>query len=139
MRNGHDGGVEGALTDGGVPAQVPGGGARESETGPLESQRRRETLRVLSARRLVAGLEDDAMLVTMDLDDLVDAVAERERTGPGSGVEDRDEHRRAVAATLRCDHLPVLDDEGVVEYDEDAETVTYHGDPEVEMLLPLEE
>lgn len=75
-----------------------------------------------------ALLEPPAGMIAFD--DLVDAVAELEAAdGRGSGT---DERRRSIAADLHHWHLPVLEDVGVVTYDDRSEIVQYHGNPALE-------
>lgn len=98
-------------------------------------------MRVLAARRLLAGVQRGADRVVLDVSELADAVAERERTAPGARVEveDRTAHRERVETTLCDRHLPVLDDAGAVTFDADARTVEYRGVPALEAELPLRE
>ncbi|MFB6136562.1 MAG: hypothetical protein ABEJ04_07355 [Halobacteriaceae archaeon] len=70
-----------------------------------------------------------------DLDELVDFVVAH---SSGSRAQDRER----VAVTLYHEHLPKLEDVGVVEYDERSETARYRGPPlltrEVEFARKLE-
>lgn len=83
-----------------------------------------------SRRRLLlsylTGRGDDPASV----DDLVDAVAERERPDPGPAT-----HRDRIAIDLHHVHLPKLADVGVIDYDPVAGTVRYDGSGELESLL----
>lgn len=133
------GGDDRQLTDGGVPTRVPDGVPGDAGPELLDARRRRETLRVLSNRRSVAWLDGERSTLVVELDGLVEGVAERERRTPGHRVESPRQHRSTVERALRRDHLPALEEAGVLEYDETAETVTYSGDPEVDAGLSVEE
>lgn len=86
----------------------------------LASSRRRQLLSYLTAR------SGDSVPV----DELVDAIVERERPDPGPET-----HRSRVEMDLRHIHLPKLADPGVVCYDPVAETVRYEEREALETLL----
>lgn len=81
----------------------------------LANHRRRIAIRVLETNRV------------MELDALADAIASREPDG-------RDEEE--VRITLVHQHLPLLSDAGIVEYDRDAGRVTI--EQTAEAFLPFE-
>lgn len=87
----------------------------------LADRRRRSALRQLLRRR------DE----TVDFDDLVDRVHDRERTRR----VDRDVDRRSIAVEFDHVHLPRLDDAGVLAYDRERGVVEYGGAPVVESIL----
>lgn len=84
-------------------------------------------------RRLLAHLVDRPD-VPISVDELVDAVADGERSAPGPET-----HRRRVAIALHHVHLPKVADAGVIEYDPVAGTVRYDGSEALEYLLAASE
>ena len=67
---------------------------------------------------------------TVDVDEVIDAVAARERPDPGPGT-----HRERVAIDLHHVHLPKLADAGVIEYDPMERTLRYRGRRGLDLLL----
>lgn len=88
----------------------------------LASERRRLLLTYLAK-------EADGVV---PFDDLVDAIAERERPGPGPAT-----HRDRVVADLYHVHLPKLADAEVIEYDPVEETVEYRASGRFKALLDV--
>lgn len=80
-------------------------------------------------RRIVAALVDDPDTV-MSLGNLADQVA----VGPSPSATGPQLADRSRAA-LRHNHLPRLDDTGIIEFDERSDTVRYRPDERVERLL----
>lgn len=80
-------------------------------------------------RRVVAALVDDPDTV-MSLGNLADQVA----VGPSPSATGPQLADRSRAA-LRHNHLPRLDDIGIIEFDERSDTVRYRPDERVERLL----
>lgn len=79
-------------------------------------------------RRLVETLVDHPEQV-VHLQDLADSIS----SGPSPSGSPPRGNRSTVA--LKHDHLPRLDDIGIVEYDWRTDTVRYHPDDRVERLL----
>ncbi|WP_251343229.1 DUF7504 family protein [Haloplanus halophilus] len=69
---------------------------------------------------------------TMSLEELVDAVVTRERSIP---VRETPESSGAVRVSLVHSHLPKLADLGILDFDPEASTVQYHGNPALESFL----
>ena len=87
----------------------------------LADARRRDVLRYLREA-------DDG---TASVDDLTAYVVEQETNSP---VPDREK----VAVSLYHTHLPMLADEGFVEFDERSGTVRYHPHQALERILGVE-
>lgn len=105
-------------------------GAKPQVFACLSSRRRWAVLRVLRDR--------DGPLPVGDLAGRIVADRAGEPTGTDPGSSSRDERRLRVS--LHHDHLPALDDAGLVEFDSDAGRVgptdhPAHGDPVVETAL----
>ncbi|WP_435181695.1 DUF7344 domain-containing protein [Halorussus sp. AFM4] len=123
-----------------------------------------ETVSDRRTRYVLAHLESLSVDV-VDLDDVAEHVARRERAADSAGdpwtddtdVEaedgtaddevgaarregsgpDRERHRRRVAVTLHHNHLPRLDAAAVLDYDPRSRTVRYWGDDRVSTVLGL--
>lgn len=88
--------------------------------------------------RYVLAYFDSASVEVVDLDDLVDRVAEREAEEGTLGADvDGEEHRRRVAVALHHSKLPRLADESFLEYDSRSKTVRYRGGDGVGACLDL--
>jgi hypothetical protein len=90
-----------------------------------------ELISVARRRTLLYHLKDCGT-GTMLLDDLVDAVATRERAIPARDTPDSAD---SVRVSLVHAHLPRLADLGILDYDTETETVTYYGNPALESFL----
>ncbi len=93
------------------------------------SIRHSETLFELLAhsrrRAILSVLADHGDVVSTD--ELAACVAAAERDVPPNAVPTSERDR--VYTTLRHAHLPAMDDAGVLEYDREAELITYRGHP----------
>jgi DNA-binding transcriptional ArsR family regulator len=69
----------------------------------------------------------------VDITGLVNHVSQRERTDPS--LTDVNSRAEQLKMDLYHTHLPKLADAGLVDYDRDDGTVTYHSDPLVESFL----
>jgi hypothetical protein len=69
----------------------------------------------------------------VDITGLVEYVSQRERTDPS--LTDVNSQAEQLKIDLCHTHLPKLADAGLIEYDVDTGTVTYHSDPIVESFL----
>jgi len=79
-------------------------------------------------RRTVLACLRDWEDQAVSLDDLVDAVVERETNSPTPDSE-------TVAIELYHSHLPMLATHGVIDFDERTETIRYSGHSEIERIL----
>lgn len=68
---------------------------------------------------------------TASLDDLIDHVVEQETNSPAPD-------RETVTYELYYAHLPILDDRGVIDFDERTGTVRYRSPPEMERVIDSE-
>lgn len=94
-------------------------------TGPTEADYR--SVARERRRRVLAYLRE-AETTTKSLTAVVDAVIERKTNSPTPD-------RESVRLDLYHVHLPLLDDAGVVDFDNTSETVRYRGDSKIEALL----
>lgn len=93
-----------------------------------------DTIAKPRTRYVLSHLESISVNV-VELDDLVDNVAERE-VETGLAV-DPEEHRRRVAIALHHNHLPKLAEAAVIDYDSRSKTVRYWGDDRIPACLEL--
>lgn len=85
-------------------------------------------------RRSVLEYFESESADVFEVEDVADAVAERERTAGDAGPGPGDRPRRIVVA-LHHNHLPRLDDGGLLDYDPRSRTVRYWGEDRVGTLL----
>jgi hypothetical protein len=90
-----------------------------------------DLISVARRRTLLYHLKDRGT-GTIPLDDLVDAVATRERAIPARDTPDSVE---SVRVSLVHAHLPRLADLGILDYDAESSTVEYYGNPALESFL----
>lgn len=85
--------------------------------------------------RHVLSYIDSVSVDVLDLEDLADGVAEYEvEAGAATDVEDC---RRHVAVALHHNHLPKLDDAGIIDYDPRSKTLRKWGDDRIETCLEM--
>ena len=92
-----------------------------------------ETLRLLAdeRRREMIYALDRAETDSFTYDEVVDAVAEN-----GGLPQD---HRDRLEVEMTHVHLPKMDENGLIEYDEEEEVITYDPDEEIEELMDVVE
>jgi len=79
-------------------------------------------------RRNVLAYLHESDVTTESLDDVVDAVVEKETHSPGPD-------RESVRIDLYHRHLPLLDEAGIIDFDAYTETVQYENNSQIEALL----
>lgn len=115
------------------PGGVAKGNPQEPETIPIPYSFDQVLELISSPRRrcLLYHLKDRTEH-TMDLGELVERVYERERSIPARKTpKSRDE----VSVSLAHNHLPRLDDLGILSYDADGNTVEYYPNPALESAM----
>lgn len=106
-----------------------------SETGLLPDADCIELLASNRRRTLLRLLEQDGTRERYTLESLATAIAQTEREDELGAIPSR-----RVSAALHHNHLPKLDDAGIVDYDADAARVKYRGDDRIaEWLAAIEE
>lgn len=118
-------------SDDNLPSSFDAGGSGDD---PRSIDDLFDTMAKPRTRYVLSHLESISVNV-VELDDLVDDVAERE-VETGLGV-DSEEHRRRVAVALHHNHLPKLAEATVIDYDPRSKTVRYWGDDRISACLEL--